>query len=218
MFKTIKQHIQTVIAATLVGTMALAGAIDVQASPLSAAGWVYDGSQTSAFGSGTGGVNIQPGTSSVIRGPGGYIQMNNGGAGIEIFATDILNLSASTAVRLATSVQTSNGRLIDSATAPTISSGFGTTPTISASNGTGSFKINVGTGGVATTGVIGLPVSTTGWNCDCEDITTHSTTVFRCRQTGAGTTTTVPIGNFTSAAAAGAWVASDILAVKCRAN
>lgn len=98
-----------------------------------------------------------------------------------------------------------------STTAPTISSGFGTSPSIVSSNGSLSFQINVGTGGVATTGVIGLPTATNGWVCTCEDVTTQSTTVARTRQTGLGTTNTCPIGDFTSADVAGAWVASDKL-------
>jgi hypothetical protein len=106
---------------------------------------------------------------------------------------------------------TTNGTLLVSHTAPTISSGFGTSPSIVASNGTASFQINVGTGGVATTGVIGLPTATTGWVCTCEDVTTQNTTVARTRQTGLGTTTTCPIGDFTSADVAGAWAASDKL-------
>ena len=52
-----------------------------------------------------------------------------------------------------------------SATTPTISSGFGTTPSIVNSNGTAAFSINVGTGGTASSGVITLPAATTDWNC-----------------------------------------------------
>ncbi len=104
----------------------------------------------------------------------------------------------------------SMANMLISATAPTISSGFGTTPSIATNNGTGAFSLNVGTGGTATSGVIGLPTATNGWNVYCEDITTFSTTVFRTRQT-ASTTTTATVGNFNSSAVAAAWVASDIL-------
>jgi hypothetical protein len=109
-------------------------------------------------------------------------------------------------------------KLLIGAPAPTISSGFGTSPSVVSNNGPASFTINVGTGGTATNGVIGLPSATTGWNCSCEDITTTSATVNRCKQTGAGTTTTVPIGNFNTTPAAAAWVASDILTVSCLAR
>lgn len=101
---------------------------------------------------------------------------------------------------------------------PAIASGFGSSPSVVGPNGPGSFTINVGTGGSATNGSITLPKSATGWNCTCEDITTFSTTVFRCRQTAAGSSTSVNIGNFTSAGAAGAWVASDIVNVSCAAR
>jgi hypothetical protein len=91
-----------------------------------------------------------------------------------------------------------------SATAPTISSGFGTSPSIASNNGTSSFRVNVGTGGVATSGVIGLPAATTGWNCFVQDMTNNTVT----RMTASTTTT----ATFTAAAA---WAASDILSVSC---
>lgn len=94
--------------------------------------------------------------------------------------------------------------LMVSATAPTVSSGFGTSPSIVNSNGTAAFTVNVGTGGVATSGVIGLPTATTGWNCFVIDRTNNTVT----RET-ATTTTTVTL------TAAAAWAASDILQVSC---
>ena len=101
-----------------------------------------------------------------------------------------------------------------SRTAPTISSGFGTSPSVTANNGTAAFRINVGTGGTATSGVIGLPTAANGWNCYATDITTNSASVFLTKQT-ASTTTTATLGNFNTSAAATAWTASDILAVSC---
>lgn len=116
-------------------------------------------------------------------------------------------------VSFTTTIQRS-GVMLVSATAPTISSGFGTSPSVSANNGTAAFRVNVGTGGTASSGVIGLPTASTGWNCTCADITSQSSTVYLCKQT-AGATTTATIGNFDAAGAAAAWVASDILAVSC---
>jgi len=107
--------------------------------------------------------------------------------------------------------------LLLSNAAPTISSGFGTTPSIVQPNGTAAFEINVGTGGTATSGVIGLPTATNGWNCTCQDKTTFSATVNYCRQT-ADSTTTATIGNFNSTFVAAAWVASDILYLRCFAR
>ena len=95
-------------------------------------------------------------------------------------------------------------------TAPTISSGFGTSPSVVASNGTAAFTINVGTGGTANSGVIALPTASTGWRVACDDVTTQSSTVFLTKQT-ATSTTTATVGNFDAAGAAAAWVASNIL-------
>lgn len=120
--------------------------------------------------------------------------------------TSGLNLNATMPLNIA-------NRLVLSGATPTISSGFGTTPSVTVGVTT-AFRVNVGTGGVASSGVIGLPTATNGWNCTCNDITTTSATVFLCKQT-ANTTTTVTVGNFTNAGAAGAWAASDIVAVSC---
>jgi hypothetical protein len=96
--------------------------------------------------------------------------------------------------------------LLLSQTAPTISSGFGTSPSIVQQNGTAAFEVNVGTGGVATSGVIGLPTAANGWSCTAQDMNSNIVT----RET-AFTTTTV---TFT---AASAWTASDKLLVNCGA-
>jgi hypothetical protein len=107
--------------------------------------------------------------------------------------------------------------LMVSSTAPTISSGFGTSPSVASNNGTAAFTINVGTGGSATSGVIGLPTATNGWVCHAQDLTTNSATVFVTKQT-ASSTTTATIGNFNTSGAAAAWVASDILHISCSAR
>ena len=104
-------------------------------------------------------------------------------------------------------------RVLFSSTAPTISSGFGTTPSIVASNGTAAFTINVGTGGTASSGVVGLPTATTGWSCEAQDQTTPG--VNATKQT-ANTTTSVTLTNYnTTTGVAAAWTASDILYVNC---
>jgi hypothetical protein len=87
---------------------------------------------------------------------------------------------------------------------PSISSGFGTSPSVINHNGPAAFRVNVGTGGVATTGVIALPTATTGWSCFVNDQTTNVAT----RQNGTTTTTATFI-------AASAWAASDILNFSC---
>jgi len=103
-----------------------------------------------------------------------------------------------------------------STTAPTIVSGFGTSPAIATSPQSYAFKITVGTGGAASSGVIGFPtgITTVGWSCNGNDITTQSTTVFSLKQTG-NNATQAGIANYTTAGIAGAWVAGDILLISC---
>jgi hypothetical protein len=96
--------------------------------------------------------------------------------------------------------------LLLSTAAPTISSGFGTSPSIVQQNGTAAFEVNVGTGGAATSGVIGLPTAANGWSCTAIDMNTNIVT----RET-AFTASSV---TFT---AASAWTASDKLLVQCGA-
>jgi len=98
---------------------------------------------------------------------------------------------------------------------PTISSGFGTSPSVVANNGNCAFSINVGTGGTANSGVIAFPTAPNGWVLDCTDTTTQNATVYLTKQT-ASTTTTATVGNFDAAGAAGAWAASDVL--QCNAS
>ena len=90
---------------------------------------------------------------------------------------------------------------------PAISSGFGSTPSVTSNNGTCTFRVNVGTGGAATSGVVTVgDTATTGWNCQVTDFTNNPVT----RET-ATTTTTVTV------TAAAAWAASDILVFNCQA-
>jgi len=145
---------------------------------------------------------------------GGTALSGQTGSGANI-VTDTSPIITSATLTTATKVGFQNPMFFNNT--PTISSGFGTSPSVTVSNGTADFRINVGTGGTAVAGVIGLPTAANGWDCDCEDRTTFSTTVFKCRQTGESTSTAT-IGNFNSSAASAAWVASDLIAVKCHAR
>lgn len=102
-------------------------------------------------------------------------------------------------------------------TDPTISSGFGTSPSITAANGTAAFTINVGTGGTASSGVLAMPTATTGWACHVENITGTLGNVANQRTVVIGTTTTtVTVENQTiSTGAVAAWAASSILLMMC---
>ena len=84
-----------------------------------------------------------------------------------------------------------NGKLHVSATAPTIASGFGTSPTITAFNSS-AFKIVVGTGGAAN-GVITFPAAPNGWVVYAQDVTS-GTSLFL--QQTASTTTSATLTSF----------------------
>jgi len=106
-----------------------------------------------------------------------------------------------------------NGATWESATAPTVASGFGaTSPSISISNGTAAFTINVGTGTITNPGVLTFPAAPHHWNVQCTDTTTISTTNFvtLCKGTS---TTSVTCTDYTDTATStgAAWTASDTL-------
>jgi hypothetical protein len=119
-------------------------------------------------------------------------------------------LGISQALFLLNGVDFGMQHVLISPTLPTISSGFGTSPSIPHANGTGAFTIKVGGGGTATRGLIGLPPAANGWIVQCQDVTTQSSTVFVTKQTSMGTTS-VTIGNFNTSGSAAAWAANDIL-------
>ena len=97
-------------------------------------------------------------------------------------------------------------------TAPTISSGFGTTPAITANN-TSAFKIVIGTGGTASSGVITLPAATNGWIADANDVTNNA--LFVTSQS-AETTTSVTLTNYSrTTGAVTPWTAGDEIHVRC---
>ena len=102
-------------------------------------------------------------------------------------------------------------------TAPAIASGFGTSPSIVASNGTAAFTVNVGTGGTASNGVITMPTATNGWIAHVENLTGTLGNYANQRTVQiASTTTSITVENQTiSTGAALAWTASDVLVVTC---
>jgi hypothetical protein len=103
-----------------------------------------------------------------------------------------------------------------SAIAPTISSGFGTSPSVTTTAGSALFTVNVGTGGAASSGVIGLPTAANGWGCTVNMEGVIPTTLTK---QSANSTTTVTVTNYTVATGAtAAWTASTILTIKCMAR
>jgi hypothetical protein len=99
---------------------------------------------------------------------------------------------------------------------PTISSGFGTSPSVTNSNGTAAFVVNVGTGGTANSGVIGMPSANAGYVCNVSNRTAKAANRADNTVQTATTGTTITIQNqTTSTGAALAWTASDIVTLNC---
>jgi len=136
-----------------------------------------------------------------------YIGASSGTERLEVTG----NIKATTGYLLAS-------KLLMSATAPTVTSA-GTSPSITASNGTAAFEVNVGTGGTATTIVLAMPTATTGWNCHATNITaTAANRADQAVRQTASTTTSVTLQNQTvSTGAALAFTASDLVRCQCTA-
>lgn len=120
------------------------------------------------------------------------------------------SLAAATAYNL-------NGRLMVSATAPTIATGGcgGSGASITHSNGTAAFEINVGATPTSAGCTITMPGAPISWVCNANDQTTQSATVFVQKQTGADSTTSVTIQTFAATGSANAPTASDIYHLAC---
>jgi len=100
-----------------------------------------------------------------------------------------------------------------SSTLPTIGSGFGTSPTISATN-TFCFKIVVGTGGAAN-GSITLPSAPNGWLAFAADVTSGSSLFL---QLTGSTATSVTFTSFSvTTGAASNMAAGDVILVNAMA-
>ena len=101
--------------------------------------------------------------------------------------------------------------LVASTTLPTISSGFGTSPTILA-NSTFCFKIVVGTGGAAS-GTITLPTAPNGWLAFAADVTNGSTLFLQL--TGSTATSVTFTSYSVTTGAAANMSAGDVVLVNC---
>jgi hypothetical protein len=104
--------------------------------------------------------------------------------------------------------------LLIRSTAPTISSGFGTSPSIPNNNGSAAFTVNVGTGGTASSGVIAMPQAATGWACHvAPNAAPQAASVTYSAPTSASSIT---LTNYTlTTGIALAWTASTVLQVAC---
>jgi collagen type VII alpha len=99
-----------------------------------------------------------------------------------------------------------------SATAPTIQSGFGTGATVTNARGTKRFQVNVGTGGTASSGVVGMPLTNQGWVCTAVDTNTSADNNV-VSPTGTSNVTITNYGRTTGTPTA--WAASTIVWLNC---
>jgi hypothetical protein len=100
--------------------------------------------------------------------------------------------------------------------APTVASGFGTSPTITA-NGTATFRVNVGTGGTATGGVLNMPSATNGWNATVRVFNPTATNLLQSTELTASTVSSITLTNYVdSTGVVTAWPASTVLIVTAK--
>lgn len=157
----------------------------------------------------------------ISSGSGGSFRVNSAGTDGGTDVLSVVGASGNTAVAGSFSAGTQysvNGTMVSSATAPTISSGFGSSPSIDSNNGTATFRVNVGTGGTATNGVIGLPTAKAGWNCIVQELAPNAAALLSVTVVTTSSTTSVTVQNdLLSTGAATAWQASQVLILMCAA-
>ena len=133
-------------------------------------------------------------------------------------STNLFNIYSSLAVTGAVNATTTYGftHILESATAPTVSSGFGTSATIQNANGTAAFTVNVGTGGAASTGVLTMPAANVGWACTVAP--NGAPQAAAVTYSAPTSSTSITLTNYTaSTGIALAWTASTVLQVRCAA-
>lgn len=99
-----------------------------------------------------------------------------------------------------------------SSTVPTIASGFGTSPSIAARS-TLVFKIVIGSGGTASTGVITMLTANYGWVCTATNITNAAT--MSTVQTGSSTSSVTLTNYSRTTGTATPWNAGDVILISC---
>ncbi len=163
------------------------------------------------------GSNITLGTgSSAGTNNTGILITGNGGGASTNYAIDSSSTATSRFIGKlnVTSTASYAGNILYSTTAPTVASGFGSGASIPANNGTAAFTVNVGTGGSASSGVITMPIATTGWICQ---VTPNGAPQAAAVTYSAPTSTTsITLTNYTlTTGIALAWTASTVLDVHC---
>jgi hypothetical protein len=153
------------------------------------------------------GLSVVAGANNLLLGPSvGSTTLTSGSNNILIGTS-----SAVTTVASGTSSEINIGTVIvDYAAAPTVTSGGGTSPVVTA-NGTHVFKITEGSTGVpATTLVVGMPAAANDWICPA--ILDRTSASITARQSGAASATSVTV-TFSSAPAN-----SDVIEFMCGAQ
>lgn len=126
---------------------------------------------------------------------------------IDVTATGDLNILSGSNLDVRSRIELTDS-VWESTTAPTLT-GFGTSPSVVWSNGTATFRIDVGGGGTATNGTITFPAATNGWICKCSNLTNPNAGGAVIEQSGISTTTCA-IGNYVAGVLT-AWAANDNL-------
>ena len=101
--------------------------------------------------------------------------------------------------------------LVASTTLPTVSSGFGTSPTVLANN-TFCFKVTIGTGGAAN-GTISLPTAPNGWLAFAADVTSGSSLFLQL--TGSTATSVTFTSYSVTTGLAANMSAGDVVLINC---
>jgi len=176
--------------------------------------------QAAGFTATTANANVSGNNNTWIgyqAGPGVATQLNNATA----LGNGALN-TASNQVVLGNSAVTSNviyggltlnNNLLFSSTAPTIASGFGTSPSIVWQNGTATFLISVGTGGTATNGTITMPAATNSWSCIAQNQTLNALALTTL--VGIPNNTSLYLTSYNSSGVSTAWPTNTTIKLIC---
>ena len=167
----------------------------------------------SASGGAFAGVTVT--SPNVAAGATGYYSSPGGSSFLNVIDPLSINSTNITTVNLRGTGSLALSGTIAFANTPTVLSGFGTGPAITAYNGNLAFRVNVGTGGVATSGVISFnsTYASPGMDCSATDITTTSATVFQTK--AVASTTGVTLTNYNDTGSAAAWASGDTISVVC---
>ena len=112
-----------------------------------------------------------------------------------------------------TGSQSIGSNLIISSTAPTIASGFGTSPSILANN-TAAFRVTVGSGGTDYQGQLTMPAAPNGWACTAQEVGMAYSAI---RQMNSSTIN-VQFNNYNSSTGANMpWGVGALILVQCTA-